>query len=172
MSGVRMAGASVGWLYLLCTKPAMHSFLFALCPHSPPRPAPPTPRPADKGQRVLGRPFWRHYAHGIIDWLVVNVVLYLCLAAQVCGLGVRKGGLLIYVAERARCQRLKLILSNASAPSQADCTLLSLRVPPLCHGPAHRLHQVPAVLLRVRWLCGPGGRARGEHPWCCGGCSC
>ena len=55
----------------------------ALRPHCQPRPTPPTPRTADKGQRVLGRPFWRHYAHGIIDWLVVNVVLYLCLAAQV-----------------------------------------------------------------------------------------
>jgi hypothetical protein len=31
----------------------------------------------------LGRPFWRRYSRGIIDWLAINVVLYLALAAQV-----------------------------------------------------------------------------------------
>jgi hypothetical protein len=32
---------------------------------------------------VLGRPFWGRYAHGIIDWLTINVVLYLAFTAQV-----------------------------------------------------------------------------------------
>lgn len=38
---------------------------------------------AVKGVRVLGRPFWGRYAHGIIDWLTINVVLYLAFTAQV-----------------------------------------------------------------------------------------
>jgi hypothetical protein len=36
---------------------------------------------------VLGRPFWGRYSHGIIDWLAINVVLYLALAAQVGNAG-------------------------------------------------------------------------------------
>ncbi len=32
---------------------------------------------------MLGRPFWGRYAHGIIDWLTINVVLYLAFTAQV-----------------------------------------------------------------------------------------
>ena len=41
---------------------------------------------------MLGRPFWGRYSHGIIDWLALNVVLYLALTAQVGpGLVVRQG---------------------------------------------------------------------------------
>jgi hypothetical protein len=39
--------------------------------------------PSERGVKVLGRPFWNRYSRGIIDWLAINVVLYLALAAQV-----------------------------------------------------------------------------------------
>lgn len=53
-------------------------------------PLPPRPTPlsaAAKDARVLGHPFWGRFSRGIIDWLVINVVLYLALAAQVGVLG-------------------------------------------------------------------------------------
>lgn len=46
-------------------------------------PAHPLCLPAERGVKVLGRPFWNRYSRGIIDWLAINVVLYLALAAQV-----------------------------------------------------------------------------------------
>jgi hypothetical protein len=70
-----------GSYYALCSVALDHAFLSLLEQVAGAW----TQRGVYKGQRVLGRPFWRHYAHGIIDWLVVNVVLYLCMAAQLTG---------------------------------------------------------------------------------------
>ena len=39
--------------------------------------------------KVLGSLFWNRFSRGVIDWLAINVVLYLALAAQV---GVCTGG--------------------------------------------------------------------------------
>ena len=41
-----------------------------------------TPYHAVKGQKVLGSPFWGRYSRGLVDWLVINAVLYLALVAQ------------------------------------------------------------------------------------------
>ena len=41
-----------------------------------------TQRSTQPGIRLLGSPFWRHYARGIIDWLVILGVLALCFVAQ------------------------------------------------------------------------------------------
>ena len=35
--------------------------------------------------RVWGRPFWRRYAPGILQWLVVNAVMWLAFSAQLVG---------------------------------------------------------------------------------------
>lgn len=32
---------------------------------------------------MLGNPFWGRHAKGILDWIIVNAVLYLCLVAQI-----------------------------------------------------------------------------------------
>lgn len=32
---------------------------------------------------MLGHPFWGRFSRGIVDWLAINCVLYLALAAQV-----------------------------------------------------------------------------------------
>ncbi|KAL4451723.1 hypothetical protein ABPG75_007385 [Micractinium tetrahymenae] len=42
-----------------------------------------TQRSLFKGQKVLGNPFWRRYARGLLDWIAINAVLYLALAAQI-----------------------------------------------------------------------------------------
>lgn len=42
-----------------------------------------TQRSLFKGQKVLGSPFWRRYARGLVDWLAINAVLYLALVAQI-----------------------------------------------------------------------------------------
>lgn len=46
-------------------------------------PALPLSVPAVKGQKILGNPFWRRYARGMLDWIVINAVLYLAMVAQV-----------------------------------------------------------------------------------------
>ncbi len=38
--------------------------------------------PAVKGLRVWGNPFWGRFSKGIVDWLAINTVLWLCLVAQ------------------------------------------------------------------------------------------
>ncbi|PSC69540.1 Callose synthase 5 [Micractinium conductrix] len=42
-----------------------------------------TQRSLFKGQKVLGSPFWGRYSRGLVDWLVINAVLYLALVAQI-----------------------------------------------------------------------------------------
>ncbi|EFN56001.1 hypothetical protein CHLNCDRAFT_145389 [Chlorella variabilis] len=70
-----------GSYYALCSVPCNHAFLSLAEQVAGAW----TQRAPAKGIRVLGRPFWGRYSHGIIDWLALNVVLYLALTAQLTG---------------------------------------------------------------------------------------
>ena len=41
-----------------------------------------TQRSTFKGVRLLGSPFWRHHARGVLDWLIILGALTLCFVAQ------------------------------------------------------------------------------------------
>lgn len=58
----------------------------------------PCPRPAVKGLRVWGNPFWSRFSKGIVDWLAINTVLWLALVAQITDFfsGVKVGGNLLW----------------------------------------------------------------------------
>lgn len=64
--------------YWLTTVPATHAFA-SLCYEIA---GAWTQRSTMRGVRVLGNPFWRHHARGILDWIIINAVLALSFVVQ------------------------------------------------------------------------------------------
>ena len=86
--------------------------------------------------RVLGSLFWNRFSRGVIDWLAINVVLYLALVAQVGVSGVCGGG-----GGGGGCTSL-IVVWEGGCVSMRDVivTCVLQTIPPLTptHTPMHR----------------------------------